>query len=517
MSSLRTLALLLMTVAMNAQETLKITYVCDRTGDGLWRLEDLNRDLDYLDSGEVTAFFDAAVGGALLDNVSAIAVGPDGALYVSSLNQETIVRLTDLDGDGTAHGPGETVIVFDGNPGGNASGVQFFSANNLCFDAAGTLWVAHADAGAGGTDAIYRLQDLNLDGDYNDGGEASAYFVVPVSGSNVGDSLPVDLHIGLDGALYYLEASGNGFLAKGIYRLDDLDQSGSIDPLTEVSPFFLPTLPVGATNQFFWGMDQDDVGRWYLADTLNELIYRLDDQDGNGVIDPTEATVIWTAASSNIWMIDVDDTGKIYCAEDQSPDRILTLRDLNGDGLYDPTEALTTYDENFASQNILSPRSLVTVDVPARYAGNGSDAATRVSINGVPSQATSNVHLATGGDVLTLHFESPLGTLNGQGFVALIQSFATGQTPAPLLLGATDPVPSVYLDLAQPIGILVNGLYPTPPVFLVPVLGAWSYVGALPPILSGQGQSFMVEIIVHDLGRNAVNLGNSPSVEIRIL
>lgn len=75
----------------------------------IYRCEDLNLDGDANDAGEVTLFFDGSStsGGNAFPKI----VGMDGvgsSLYVASLNNDTVVfRLEDLNGDGDAMDPGE--------------------------------------------------------------------------------------------------------------------------------------------------------------------------------------------------------------------------------------------------------------------------------------------------------------------------------------------------------------------------------------------------------------------------
>ena len=59
------LAVLLCAQLCAAQETLKMSFVCDRTGDDIWKLVDLNCDLDYNDPGEATLFWDSTVSTAV--------------------------------------------------------------------------------------------------------------------------------------------------------------------------------------------------------------------------------------------------------------------------------------------------------------------------------------------------------------------------------------------------------------------------------------------------------------------
>ncbi len=151
----------------------------------------------------------------------------------------------------------------------------------------------------------------------------------------------------------------------------------------------------------------------------------------------------------------------------------------------------------------------------AAYPGNGTDAATSVSINGANDNQVSNIHGVQGGDVIGLQFSSPGGSLSTAPFLALAQLFTTGAPPAALLLPG-DAMPSVYLDLASPVIVLADGLS-TPGGILSPILSGYTVTGQLPVSLTGTNTSIMIVLLASDPGLNAVNLGAADAHELRIL
>lgn len=510
---------------------LRVVYACDSTNDAILRMQDSNCDRDYADPGETTVFYDDVAGALPLSNPVGVDVRADGAVFVCDTTESWILRLVDLDGDGDATGPLEAVVVFDGNA--NGSGVFLNACNDMAFDAAGRLWIANANAGGGGTDAIIRLEEIGVpDGDWNDAGEAVIVHAPAMVGS-VGDSIPADVHFGLDGAIYYLEVGSTGVHPKGIYRIFDASGDGVIQP-AEVAPFFLPTPPAGATNQFFWGMHQDDQGTWYLADTTNELIWAAFDADGDQTIGALEQRIYWSspavaagAIASSIWMVESSFEGVLYCAEDGggsaaqgtlNSDKIMALIDLDGDGVIDDaTERFDVYDTTTAAVSIGKMRSLGTLHPQPAYLGNGADVAIRIHRNGMVDVEPTNVHCVAPGDVLTIGCHSPQGTLSGFPYVLLAQPFLTGSPAAPLLLAPDDPHPSVHLDLSQSILVVLDGFDQAFPNLFVPVLGGGGLTAILPPFLSSQGLSVMLELICFAPGHNAYDYGDAPSVELRIL
>ncbi|MEM9380875.1 MAG: hypothetical protein AAGB93_13060 [Planctomycetota bacterium] len=337
------------------------SLVTDTAGDTIWSCTDLDQNGDYNGAGEVAPFYSDTLGPVPLTNNAAILLSEDGALWITDTSEDIVLRLFDLDGNGNAEGPGEAVVWFDGTEG-NASGVELTSGRGQWRDEDGVHWVASANTGGGGVDAIVRLEDVNGDGDANDAGEQLEYAVFAVGGS-VGDSIPTAVARGADGALYYVETGSTGVFAKGVYRLEDLDGSGTIDQPNENTAFFLPSSLGG--SPFHWDLGVDEDGRFYMNDTGNDVIWRFSDVNGDGTVDEaTEADVVYDApATSLIWEITPASDGSLYVVEDQNPDRLLRLVDLNGDGLFDgPGEEITIYDETVSPTNFGSPKGIVLLE-----------------------------------------------------------------------------------------------------------------------------------------------------------
>ncbi len=416
--------LLLATSSASAQELLP-AYVTDSAGDTIWSCDDLDADGTYNGAGEVTAFYDDSVGPLALTNNTDLIRDESGAIYVSDTSQDSIFRFVDLDGDGNAHGAGEAVVWFDGTSG-NPSGVELTSGRGMWRDPDGVLWVASANTGGGGNDAIVRLEDVNGDGDANDAGESLEYFVAAPGGS-AGDSIPAAVTRGADGAIYYVETGATGVLAKGVYRLEDLDGSGTIDSNAEVTAFFLP--PALGGSPFHWDIGQDALGRFYLNDTGNDVIWRFADADGDGTVDATEATVVYSATGSSlIWEVTPAPDGSLYVAEDQNPDRLLRLVDGDGDGVFDAaTEVQTIYSETVAAINIGSPKGVVVVsgELPI---GSSECGPAIANSTGAPAEAAAFGSTSVGtNDVLVRAVQMPANTF---GIFAVSQGLSlTGFTP----------------------------------------------------------------------------------------
>jgi hypothetical protein len=329
-------------------------YVTDSASDVIYRIVDLDMDGDGNGAGEVTVFYDDTLGAVNFGNNSNISFGPSGLLYVTDSATNRIVRLVDLDGDGNCHGAAEATVFFDGDPMVNASGIEMAAPAGVSISANHVVFVADSDSGGSGLDGILRLSDLNFDGDANDLGEAIRLYTPP--GGIGGNSIPSDVIIGIDGKLYYIESSSTGLYAKGIYQLDDADGNDFIDPVTEVNQFFVPT--PGGSLEFLWTLTQDAAGNFYTADTGNDIIWRVRDDNSDGVItNATESSAFLTAlGASLIWDVSVSADGTLICVEDQAPDRLLRMKDTNADGVINVLTEL----ENVYSQ-VISPTSIGNV------------------------------------------------------------------------------------------------------------------------------------------------------------
>lgn len=355
-------------------ESVADAYAVDSTADKLYGFADLNLDGDFGDLDEAWVFYDDAIGPLVLTNPSGLAVGNGARFYVADRSTGQVLRFVDLDGDRTAHDPGEAVVVFDGDPLINLSGLTVDQPVRLIVDGSEVVWVAESNASGAGKDAVLRLQDLNFDGDANDFGEAVRYFE-PDPGLVAGDTMVVDVLIADDGFLYYVEGSSTGFRSQGLYRLDDANADGVIDPLLEVAQFF--TVPPMPNPTFLQAGAIDGQGRFLLADTGNDVVWRLADLNADGdADDPGEATIYFTAPPTSLyWDVSpLADGRAIVCGSDGLGELIL-LDDVNNNGTIDVGEAVNVYTA--PSGTVLpNPRSIVwelrpMLDLPATASVGG--------------------------------------------------------------------------------------------------------------------------------------------------
>lgn len=160
---------------------IQILFVTDPDLDRVFRLQDYNNDGDYNDPGETTLFYDSATGPIQLTDPTCITASPDDTVYVGDSTRNIILALHDDNEDGDATDAGESRVFFDGSPGGNASNVRLTHVNGLVLRFLTVVWVANSNTTTGESDSILRLEDLDGDGTANGPGEASVFYTPPGS------------------------------------------------------------------------------------------------------------------------------------------------------------------------------------------------------------------------------------------------------------------------------------------------------------------------------------------------
>ena len=263
--------------------------VGDQDTDTVYLFVDNNGDGDAADDGERLVFFDANNANGLptpTGSVLNITQAADGAVFIGDGDTDTVYRLIDLNRDGDANDVGESAVWFSGED--NAAGFTLPTPNGIAEGPDGAIYVVNAGVRSAPQDAIYRTEDLNGDGDANDEGEATMYLDLSAL---VPSSSAFD--ISFIGDRGYLTDS-RGFETDAIYTFRDDDGSGVIEE-DELSIFALDD-PEGGPIDFAHAADGDSIVTWELFDfdTGVSSVLRLTDLDGSGAIDQPEETVeIW--------------------------------------------------------------------------------------------------------------------------------------------------------------------------------------------------------------------------------
>lgn len=317
----------------------------DSTNDRVWRLSDLNQDGDCNDAGEILSFYDDVIGSIVLSNPSCIVCAPDGTAYIGDSTADVIVALRDLDGDGDCNDAGEHRVFFTSVT--SASGITMASVQGITADGIGRLFLSVANAGTTGTDLIILLHDLDGDGDANDLGEARDYCTIPGGAGAVGNSVPTKILVGPDGNLYYADVGSTGVVTKGVWKLADLNLDGDCNDAGEVNLFWTP--PAAASPQYWGLAVDAQGAFYVTDHSTNKQVWRAFDADLSGSIDPTEQTLFHQSPGSTWWDAVARDDGAVLLFDAAATDRITALRDLNADGdALDAGEAAQVYDAGIA-------------------------------------------------------------------------------------------------------------------------------------------------------------------------
>lgn len=206
------------------------------------------------------------------------------------------------------------------------------------------------------TDQILRLQDLNADGDAHDPGEVTLFFddTLPVTG--------VDNAQGLAALDPWTLLATDNFAPDNIVLLQDLDRNGDAFGPGENTVWFDGTLPIGITMANPVELRRRAGGGFFLVDnntldtTRPEAIYRLDDADASGTIDPGEIVThfvlspIGVSAATTLDVVE-DTAGNLYTIDITDPNQIESIDIINA--------AATTRTEWMSSQTLFNLRNWV--------------------------------------------------------------------------------------------------------------------------------------------------------------
>lgn len=318
----------------------------DQGKDAIFLTRDWNNDGDAADSGETTVFFDGSNASGLTQptgNVFTLQQGNDGSVYAGDGDTDTVYRLRDMNNDNDAQDAGEASVWFSA---ANAGGHPLLTPNGIAEGNDGAIYIVEADTvSTPNGDFVYRTQDLNNDGDANDLGEATVW--LDLKALNPASSAFEITFSGDDAFI----ADTAGRDVNRIYRAHDVDASGAIDA-SEVEIF------IDGDNSFGVPIDfaiTSDNGTVYTVDLFGSVgdqpVFRLNDLNNNGSIDDaSEVQEIWNSnlapgmflpgAVFSITTIG-DDLFFTSNSSSASRDNIYRLTDFNADGDFlDPGETI---------------------------------------------------------------------------------------------------------------------------------------------------------------------------------
>ncbi|HEY3243896.1 MAG TPA: hypothetical protein VGM03_11145 [Phycisphaerae bacterium] len=297
----------------------------DTTLHRVYRVQNLNGDSDADDLGETSIFFDSTNQsgiGATAGSVFTIFQSVCGAVFIGEGDTDRVYRLVDVNGDGDAQDVGEATVWFGA---GNAAGVMLPTPNGIFQDASGATYISNAGVSAAPADFVVRTIDLNGDGDALDAGESSVW--LDLSGLQTTTSSPFEIAF-IGNAAYISDLFGAN--PDVVWRAEDVNNNGTIE-----------------------------------ADELNVFI---DDNNAFGV----PVAIPMTTDGTSLYVI--ESTSSV------NPQRLFRLTDLNDSHTIEQaSEAVEVWNENF-----LPPGLPVLANVFSIAVGPGGEIA--ITSNGTDSQ-----------------------------------------------------------------------------------------------------------------------------------
>ncbi|WP_282608293.1 hypothetical protein [Pelagibius sp. Alg239-R121] len=262
--------------------------LADQGLDGVYRSRDFNGDGDANDAWETTVYFNADNASGLVNpsrNVFTILQSRSGHQYIGDGSSDSVYRLSDVNGDGDANDTGEAGLWFSED---NAAGLTLPTPNGIGEDRDNNIYIVNAGVGSRPADGIYRTRDLNGDGDANDAGEASLW--LDLARLNPSASA---FEVTFQGNVAFVADTVGGD-TNVIYRAEDNDGNGEISD-DEVSVFIDGNNPYGASIDFALAGDDTSLYIWEFLDIgAPQSLFKLTDLDGSGIIDDVlEVSEIW--------------------------------------------------------------------------------------------------------------------------------------------------------------------------------------------------------------------------------
>ncbi|MBY0310559.1 MAG: hypothetical protein K2W85_00665 [Phycisphaerales bacterium] len=269
--------------------------VADLTLNAIYLCRDLNNNGNANDLGEITVFVDGTNAAGLLGTGAVFSMyqSVDGTVYFGDGDTRAVYAAKDLNGDGDALDANELRLFFSDL---NLNSFLLPTPNGIAGDA---NWIYVCNAGSGAAspqDGVFRVRDLNGDGNAQDAAESSLYIDLNTIVNGTICS-PFDI-AALNGAIYIAD-NRDSATPDRIYRAFDTDASGSIDA-TELAAYHT-TGSFGGTSGFVQSCVTDGVAIYThdrTASTNPQLAVRLSDSDATNAIDQaSELSVIWSEAS----------------------------------------------------------------------------------------------------------------------------------------------------------------------------------------------------------------------------
>ena len=264
-------------------------------------------------------------------------------LLVVDSTLDGVWRLADLDQNGDTNGPGEGIVFYSDTVGS----IALTTPTCVVAGPDGTVYVGDASA-----DIVLALRDLDGDGDANDPGEHRVFFDSATNLGGVTMASVQGLTVDAAGRLFLAVANSGTTGSDVIVLLHDLDGDGDANDANEARVYC--TIPGGggaAGNSIPTKVVVAPDTSLYYADvassgSLQRGVYRLFDANSDGDCDdPGEFAHFWTptAGSAQYWSLAVDATGAVYVGDHSANEQVWRAFDANGNHVIEPGEQTLFY------------------------------------------------------------------------------------------------------------------------------------------------------------------------------
>ncbi len=309
----------------------------DRDTDSMHRGVDIDSNSSLNDPGEINLWFNSTnVAGTIGPmNPTCLDVSVNAIVAMGDQINRNVYRLIDFNDDGDVQDAGESIVFADAT---NLSLFSFAFPTGAAFDSLNRMYIVNAGNGFG-NDRVFRLLDLNGDGDAQDENEITEYVGEPFFGPGNGSFSPQEIFFDENDVLYLRNSSAN---LHGVWRFEDLDANGRADDAGEATVYFSSANASGVVPSAGFGLEPDRAhprSMYYLQTATGAVdqLYRLTDvNDDRDAQDAGEAVLVWSTNEAGFTNIDVVClyNGDVLIT-DNSTKRVIRLHDADNNGLFD--------------------------------------------------------------------------------------------------------------------------------------------------------------------------------------
>ena len=259
-------------------------------------------------------------------------------LMVVDSSYDGVWRLADLNQDGDFHDAGEILSFYDDAAGS----ITLTNPNCIATANDGTVYIGDSTV-----DVIVALRDNNGDGDAVDAGEHRVFFDSSANASGITMASIQGLKVDALGRVFAAVSNAGGG-TDIILLLEDGNMDGDANDLGEATDYCtIPNVGTATGDSIPTRVAIAPDATVYYTEVgstgvLPKGVYKLTDSNNNGNCnDPGEVTLFWqppAAASPFYWGLAIDQDGYFYVTDHSTNEQVWRGKDLDDNGTIDPSE-----------------------------------------------------------------------------------------------------------------------------------------------------------------------------------